>query len=123
MRLSTQLRLLAALFACVGLGWSALYLRPPDGVSFELTCRFDVVVVAFILAPLALAVLALVGVAFTGVTRVALWVNSAAWLLLGGGELLEGPPFLPSIAPLVGVVVLAVTSVGVLLRGSAKRAV
>ena len=123
MKRSAQFRALAILFACVGLGWSAVYLRPPDGVSFEITSAFDLVLVFFIFAPLVLGLFALVGAVLPSVTRAALWANSGAWLLLAAGELLEGPPFLPSLLPIVGVVILAVASLILLLRRDVERAV
>ena len=69
-----------------------------------------------VLGPLALAAL------FTGrCRRVALWSNTAYWLLAAGGEALEGGTMRPSPYAVIPVALLSLVSLVFLLRGPHDR--
>jgi len=95
-------------FAAVGGVWTALYISTI--VQFKATSVIDAAIFVYWLLPTILAILCLVALKFKQLAIVVLWISAGFWLIVSGGELIEGDAIKPNVVLIMLAFALAVAS-------------
>ncbi len=107
--------ILLAVFSVVGFLWSIFVVLPQIFV-FNLEFKvIDLLIVFYVSLPIVFTVVSLVSIYNKKKISFVFWVSFTFWMLICGGELLEGKPYNPNFYSLIVIVIISIALASVKL--------